>query len=309
MQAAYISRPLQPAAASGHQASTASAISTKAADDKQQPGVLSKAHSSGQTGSNAAAAQDPPGAAPHPALVTMLQLHALQLPASQAEAARGRQQWVAALQLVLLTHAAAVVAAAALRYRGGVNIFSSWGQQGEAGLQGLGVGVGLVLVVLLAGESMLSLLAGSSSSSNGSGDRVGHACKGTVKRVCLRKVLVVELSAAAAVLAAIACINWALGYVTCLLLVPLAVASSPSGMGRNSTLVERVVRAAVLLCCSPVAALLLLSVVTPGVGVSGVVDQQWLQWLVHGSSWGTYLVVSGVYVPYWMLVTACSVVA
>lgn len=128
---------------------------------------------------------------------------------------------------------------------------------------------------------------------------------GLCSSMMMTKVLVVELSVAAAVLAAIACINWALGYVTCLLLVPLAMASG-SRTSRASLLRQSVKRFLVLVCCCPVSVLLLLSVLTPGVGAANALQPEWLWWLVRGSNWGTFMVLCALYLPCWLVVTVAT---
>jgi hypothetical protein len=121
------------------------------------------------------------------------------------------------------------------------------------------------------------------------------------------KVLVVELSVAAAVLAAVACINWALGYMTCLVLVPLALACGSSSSNSSSSRMGRLLSVFVLVAFSPPALLVFLSANSAGVGLSGAFHRDWLLWLLRGSSWGTFMVVCGLYVPLWVLAAAASI--
>jgi hypothetical protein len=132
--------------------------------------------------------------------------------------------------------------------------------------------------------------------------------KGSAGALWLSKVLVVELSVVAAVLAAIACIDWALGYMACLVLVPLALVSGTSSSSSSSSASERMFRLCLLMLCSPLALLVSLAAHAPGSKSGGVdfegslLQVQWWQGLICGSSWGTYMVVCGLYVPFWLLV-------
>lgn len=207
-----------------------------------------------------------------------------------------------ALQLVLLVNALTAGLAAGLRcalnlvYLGHEGLAEGGttleGDQG-GGLQGLGVGVGLLLLLVVP-ETVVRITGRPSSSSSKTG------------AAFMSKVVVVELSLAAAVLAAIACINWALGYVVCLVLVPLALVSSRSNSSSGSLLRHVLV----VLACSPGPPLLLLLLpLVQRVGLSGLLYPHWQmgQWvyaLVCGSSWDTYLVACGLYLPMWCVVLA-----
>jgi hypothetical protein len=239
----------------------------------------------------------------------LLQSHALHIPSDQPAAAAARQQWMTAVQLVALVHALAVALALGFRLllspeshhllHAGLNASSGLGSAGRlAGygldLKGLGLAAGLVLSVVFRAWSIVRLVSSSSSS------------KGGARPLCLSKVLVAELSVVAAVLAAIACINWALGYMACLVLVPLALVSGTTSSSSSTS--ERMFRLSVLTLCSPLALLMFLAVQSPdfkpeGVGLVGSLLQvRWLQGLICGSSWGTCLVACGLYVPFWLLV-------
>jgi len=129
---------------------------------------------------------------------------------------------------------------------------------------------------------------------SGGGGRVAVAAAAAAWR---RKLAVVQLSAVAAVLAALACINWALAFFAAAAAAPLAVAcSSNSGTSRGS----KVVAAAVWLLLSPPALL------AAAYNVSGHSPQQLLQadqlrWLVFESSGAAYAVGWGLYLPLWII--------
>ena len=235
--------------------------------------------------------------------------HAIQLPASQEAAALARKQWFMAFMVVGLTHVAALGVSMALRYPV-ISLLSTW-VQGTDGLQRLGVVLALLLPLALALEGVMSLLSSRATSNacitaeGGVGSTVPAGSNKLLGQqhsaVDMRKVFVVELSLVAAVLAAVACINWALGYVACLLLVPFVVGSSAGGA---TSLNARAMQVVVLACCSPLSVLLMLSAWAPGIGLASTFNPAWLSWLLHGSSFGTYFVVCAVYLPCWLLAVA-----
>jgi hypothetical protein len=285
-----------------------------------------------------------------PVLQGLLKSNTLQLPGDQAAAAVSRQQWVSALQLVLLTHAAAAAIAAVVR---SPDVLGFWGSSGDnaplgyRGLPGVGVGLGGVLSLLLVGQTVLRLVSGScygkQDGSSGSTGAQSIASKLLLSSRFAGKVLVVELSVAAAVLAAIACMNWALGYAMCFILVPLALTCSVAVPGVASstesssqvrvptafslggpTFLQRAVKAAAFVLCSPLFLLMLVSAWTPVLGIAGsenlgradlkmllnlrlhIVDAKWWSMVVWSSSWGTYMVICGLYLPYWLLLFAAN---
>jgi hypothetical protein len=155
----------------------------------------------------------------------------------------------AALQLWLThsTEAASTAGAAAAGVQAnlGVGPLQQLEQQ-----QVLGGVLGALVVAALMVEAVRSLVASPSSSlqseapptskgdagmkqQQGQHAEGQHAAvPGLQAAVVWQQVRVALLSAAAAVMTALACLNWALAYVTCMGLMPLAAATSP---GRTST--------------------------------------------------------------------------
>eukprot|EP00879_Flechtneria_rotunda_P032149 GHRR01035308.1.p1 GENE.GHRR01035308.1~~GHRR01035308.1.p1 ORF type:complete len:582 (+),score=254.23 GHRR01035308.1:441-2186(+) len=225
----------------------------------------------------------------------------------QVHVAAAIAEWVAAVQKVAAVHAVAAAAGVALR-------------QGLELLLPAPAQLIFAAMVLSAAAVMwlITLRPGS-------------------KEGAVRKVLAVELSVAAAVMAALACVNWALAYATCLVLVPLAICcvplpqqqppskgSSSSSSGDQSAAANNIgtnkagnagvtnssdrrweargvsVFVSVLLCCCPVAVLLVVAAVS-GAGVQAVLHAEWLLSIVQHSSKGAYLVWWIAYVPYWCI--------
>jgi hypothetical protein len=258
----------------------------------------------------------------------------LMLP-TQADAAAARRHWVVAIKAVAAAHTLSAAAGLALRCAPAMlaqlqrpAAMADWlAQPGDHAAEVLVAG-GVLLVLLSAADGLASAVvtprgaasagqAGSSvrpavESSSGSGDNAA---------ALLRRVIAVELSAAAAACAAAACLNWALSFVVCLVLVPLAIFCAPASLvssaagnavgsnaaqsGSSSKRSRLVGASLVLLCCSPVSVLLLLAMLSSG-GIAAVVQLQWLAGCVVGSSLGSYTAFWAVYLPCWCL-TAWSV--
>jgi hypothetical protein len=172
------------------------------------------------------------------------------------------------------------------------------------------VAVGVLLALLSATDSIASAVVTPGGAASAGGRGLSGTAGSSSAAALLRRVVAVELSAAAAACAAAACLNWALSYLVCLVLVPLAVFCAPGSLvgsdasnngGSSSSKRNSVVRAClVLLCCSPVSVLLLLAVLSSG-GIAAAALPQWLAVCVMGSSLGAYTAFWAVYLPCWGL--------
>jgi hypothetical protein len=262
---------------------------------------------------------------------------------TQAELAASCHQWIAAVQLVGAAHVVAAVMGLLLR-QGSMALLPHElhkqlaGTFGEAAgaaahpqqhVQQLGVGAAVLLAVMGAAEVASSFWQpGSSSSSSKKG------VAGVQQLVALQqKVLAVELSVCAAAMAAVACLNWALAYVTTLVLIPLAIfcvqyarlrggillQKSNSTQDKNSsskTLTDqksssklrrsRLHCALALLLLGPVGMLMCIALVS-GQQLQPLQLADWLHSLVYDSALGTYMMFWVVYFPCWCLMIVSAV--
>lgn len=168
---------------------------------------------------------------------------------------------------------------------------------GEPALPGVGPAAGLgLLLALVTGECAQLLLAGRSGGGSAGG---GGGQQQQQERAALRrKQAIVQLSGAAAVLAALACLNWALAYVAALALAPLAItcgagANGSGGSGRAAALL-------VWALFSP-PALLQAAYAASGHAQGALLQPAQLQWLLLESSDAAYAVFCGLYLPFWAL--------
>ncbi len=271
------------------------------------------------------------------------------------ELAASQAQWLASARTLLVAHALCAAAGYCLRralesaqlsgvalVRLGVELLQSPGQHVNA----LGVCAGAVLfTVLVCGEvgTVLTwpLSAGSlqkstlASQQQQHGQKCGgaqesHAANGHVatssgtlqppaELVDWRKLKVLMLSGTAAVLAAAACVNWALAYAICLAVMPLTTCCSWRGHQRhwqpqqaeqqqanNKAALQRMWQpsqiTSIVACgvCSPPVVLICLYLLS-GHSPGRLFQWQELRWLVLESRVTTYMMCWAVYVPFWAL--------
>jgi hypothetical protein len=265
---------------------------------------------------------EPQGAEQQPLMVLEV-YDTLMLP-TQEDAAAARKQWVAAVKVVAATHMLSATAGLALRYAPALlgqlqqpAAMVSWlaraaAQPGDHAAELL-VASGVLLALLSAVDGIASAVVTPGGAASAGRRGLGETAGSSSAAALLRRVVAVEFSAAAAACAAAACLNWALSYVVCLVLVPLAIGCAPgslvgsdasnNGSSSSSSSSKRssVVRAClVLLCCSPVSVLLLLAALSNGV-IAAAALPQWLAGCVVGSSLGAYTAFWAVYLPCWVL--------
>lgn len=240
----------------------------------------------------------------------------LRPPEAAAVAAAERGDWISAVGLVAATHLGAVAAACALRHTPAIvlllqrpQILTGWLAEAAAApdehLQQMGLGFGMLVALILVLENLSgSMPAKGSTSSSSSSSADSDASAALIDQIhssLVKKVRVVEFNIAAAALAAIACLNWAMGYVACLVLVPLACATSAATGNNTSGSWQAQLRLWIPCLCSPLGLLLMFAAVS-GDGVWSILQLQWWQWLALGSSSSAYMFCWGVYLPFWCLV-------
>jgi hypothetical protein len=258
-------------------------------------------------------------------LVVLPPYDTLMLPA-QAEAAAARKQWVAAVKAVAAVHMLSAAAGLALRCAPALlgllqqpTMMASWLVRPGDHAAELAVAAGLLLAVVVVSDGLASAASAAASTTAAEGITTSSGSGNAAE--LLRRVTAVEWSVAAAACAAAACLNWALSYVVCLLLVPLAIGCAPpstssscrsavgSQQGTGSVSKSHrggaVKACVVLLCCSPLSVLLLLGALSSG-GIAAAALPQWLADSMLSSSLGAYTAFWAVYMPGWCL-TAWSV--
>lgn len=246
-------------------------------------------------------------------------------PGSAAGAVADRAAWVSAIQLVAAVHVMSIAVGCLLRYAPDVvqslqpRVLTNWLTTAAAApsehVTEVSLGLGILCVLLFAFEGVKSGAAASHTAYESRQEQpTGNASNsaGLLQTSFPEQVLVVELSVVAAALAAVACLNWALGYVACLALVPLALScgtrapvarteTGSSNRGGSKWKGPSVQSGFVLLLCFPVGVLSMLMLMS-GVNLTAVHEVLGsLQWMVLQSSMGAYMLFWAVYAPFWCL--------
>lgn len=192
----------------------------------------------------------------------------------------------------------------------------------------IGVGCGVAVIsAMTVGEVVRMLDAAAakptmmapSDKQNGKNDVSMQQPQSRHSSINWLQVQLLMLSAAAAVMAAVACLNWALGYVSCLVLLPLsvagtaslAVADSSSKVGatvqqvNSKRMLGRLLEAVILALCSPPVVLMLMYAVS-GYPPLQVFSMSSIWWLLLESRFTCYVMFWVVYLPFWSLTLLIS---